>query len=90
MPHFPCSAYPRLRHINVGRRPGDESPPLMFPGAVAIIDADTGLVMRLTYYISTRPVERYELRDVKPTDVGDFQVELPADRPTVEELPSQA
>ena len=71
--------------INVGRRIGDESPALLlFPAVVADVDADTGLVLRLTSYIGTRPVQRCELRDVT-TDVGAFQVELPADRPTVEE-----
>jgi hypothetical protein len=56
--------------INVGRRPGDESPTLMFPAAVAVVDADLGLVRQLTAYIGTKPVQRYELRDLT-TDLGD-------------------
>ncbi len=66
--------------INAGRRLGDESPALMFPAAIAVIDANLRLVLQLTSYIGTRPVQRHELRDVT-TDIGDFQVELPADLP---------
>ncbi len=56
----------------------------MFPAAVAVVDADLRLVLRLTSYIGTRPVQRHELRDVT-TDVGDFRIKIPADLPTVEE-----
>jgi len=56
----------------------------MFPAAVAVVDADLKLVLRLTSYIGTRPVQRHELRDVT-TDVGDFRIKIPADLPTVKE-----
>ena len=52
--------------------------------AVAVIDAQTRLVMRLTSYIGTRPVQRHELRDVT-TEVSDFRVEIPCGLPVVEE-----
>jgi hypothetical protein len=81
----PGASRPAYR-INADRRPGDESPALMFPAAVAVVDAGTGLVLRLTSYIGTRPVQRCELREVT-VGVGDFQVELPADLPAVEEPP---
>jgi hypothetical protein len=70
--------------INGGRRPGDESLPQLFPAAVAVVDTDLRLVLRLTSYIGTRAVQRLELRDVT-TDTGDFQVKIPADLPVVEE-----
>ena len=73
--------------INAGRRPGDEFPAMIFPAAVAQFDTDLGLVLRLTSYIGVKPVQRLELRDLT-TDTSDFQVELPADRPVIEEPPS--
>jgi hypothetical protein len=54
----------------------------MFPAAV--VGADLRLVLRLTSYIGTRPVQRHELRDVT-TDVGEFRIKIPADLPTIEE-----
>jgi len=57
---------------------------MMFPAAVALVDADLGLVLRLTSYIGANPVQRSELRDVT-TDIGDFQVNIPSDRPVVQE-----
>jgi len=54
----------------------------MFPAAV--VDADLRLVLRLTSYIGTRPVQRHELCDVT-TDVGDFRIKIPVDLPMVEE-----
>ncbi len=70
--------------INAGRRPGNESLAQLFPAAVAVVDTDLRLVLRLTSYISTRAVQRIELRDVT-TDTSDFQVKIPADLPVVEE-----
>jgi hypothetical protein len=70
--------------INAGRRPGDESLAMIFPAAVALFDTDLGLVLRLTSYIGTNAVQRLELRDLT-TDTGDFQVELPAGLPVIEE-----
>jgi hypothetical protein len=72
------------RRIYAGRRPGDESLALMFPAAVAVVDAELGLILRLTSYIGTRAVQRCELRDIT-TDTGHFQVRIPPDLPMVEE-----
>ena len=55
----------------------------LLPAAVAVVDTDLRL-LRLTSYIGTRAVQRLELPDVT-TGTGDFQVELPADLPVVEE-----
>jgi hypothetical protein len=41
----------------------------MFPAAV--IDAELGIIVRLTYYRGSTPVWRHELRDLSTT-VGDF------------------
>lgn len=49
---------------------------MMFPAAVAVIDADLGIVQRLTFYIGGKPVRRYELRDIKASD-GEFRADLP-------------
>jgi hypothetical protein len=62
--------------INASRRPGDKSLAQLFPAAVAVVDADLGLVLRLTSYIGARAVQRLELRDIT-THVDDFQVEIP-------------
>ncbi len=70
--------------INAGRRRGDESPAMMFPAAVTLLDTDLGIVLQLTSYIGANPVQRLELRDVT-TDTGNFQVELPAGLPAIEE-----
>jgi hypothetical protein len=56
----------------------------MFPAAVAVVDADLGLVLCLTSYIGANPVQRHEFRDVT-TEVGDFRVKIPGDLPIVEE-----
>jgi hypothetical protein len=70
--------------LNAGRRQGDDSLALMFPAAVAVVDADMGLVLRMTSYIGANPVQHHEFRDIT-TDVGDFRVKIPGDLPTVEE-----
>jgi len=56
----------------------------MFPAAVAVVDAELGIVLRLTYYIGAKAVQRHELRDIT-SETGGFQVDLPAGLPTVEE-----
>ncbi len=48
----------------------------MFPAAV--IDAELGIIVRLTYYLGSTPVWRHELRDLSTT-VGDFGVDIPGD-----------
>jgi hypothetical protein len=73
----------RAYRINAARAKGFKSLVMMFPAAVAVVDADLGVVLRLTSYIGVRPVQRQELRDLT-TDVGDFEVVLPDDLPTVE------
>ena len=40
----------------------------MFPAAVAVIDAELGIVRYLTFYIGGTPVRRYELRDITVSD----------------------
>lgn len=40
-------------------------PPLAYDAAVAVIDAELGIVTRLTSYAAGRPAERRELRDVR-------------------------
>lgn len=58
--------------------------PLMFPAAVAVVDAGTGIVLRLTSYIGEQPVRRCELRDTTTT-AGDFTIDIPSGLPEVEE-----
>jgi hypothetical protein len=72
--------------LSVARRgPGWASPPpqLLFPAAVAVVDAELGIVLSLTSYIGSTPVQRYELRDIT-TAAGDFQVDIPPDLPVTE------
>jgi hypothetical protein len=49
--------------------------------AVAVIDAELGLITRLTSYASGKPVERWELRDVRWAAPGfpeeEFRIETP-------------
>ncbi len=70
--------------VNVARGQAEWSFSLMFPAAVAVVDAELGIVLRLTYYIGAKAVQRHELRDIT-TETGGFQVDLPAGLPTVEE-----
>ena len=54
---------------------------LFFP-AVAVVDAETGLLLRLTRFKGGRPTMRQELRDVAALDAGaDFGFTPPAGRP---------
>jgi hypothetical protein len=72
--------------INVARGEAGSPPswPLMFPAAVAVVDAGTGIVLRLTSYIGERPVRRCELRDTTTT-AGDFTIDIPPGLPVAEE-----
>jgi hypothetical protein len=56
---------------------------MMFPetAAVAVVDAELGVVLSLTSFLGGKPVRRYELRDVAPTQPGDFRVNIPPDLP---------
>ena len=60
------------------------SPLMMFSfPAVAVLDAESGRLLRLTCYSAGTPVARYELRDV--TAGGDARFEVPAGLPIVDE-----
>jgi hypothetical protein len=68
--------------LHAARR--DTSPFIaMFPGtaAVAVVDAELGIVLSLTSFLGGKPVRRNELRDVTPTQPGDFRVNIPPDLP---------
>ena len=45
---------------------------LLFRAAVAVVDAELGIVLRLASYASGKPVRRYELRDIV-TGAGEFR-----------------
>jgi hypothetical protein len=49
---------------------------MMFPAAVAVVDAELGIVRRLTFYIGGNPVQRHELRDITASD-EEFRADLP-------------
>jgi hypothetical protein len=55
---------------------------MMFSPAVAVVDAELGIVLTLTSYLGGKPVLRYELRDVSAAPAGGFQVDIPAGLPT--------
>jgi hypothetical protein len=59
---------------------------LFFP-AVAVLDAESGRLLRLTRYKGGKPVFRCELRDITPDESGDFGFEPPAGLRVVEETP---
>jgi len=49
---------------------------VLFPAAVAVVDAELGIILSLTSYLGGKPVRRFELRDVT-NGPGDFRVDLP-------------
>jgi hypothetical protein len=53
---------------------------LLYPAAIGIIDAELGLITRLTSYLGPRAVQRHELRDLS-TDAGEFRVDIPSGLP---------
>jgi hypothetical protein len=53
---------------------------MLFPAAVAVVDAELGFIVRLTSYIGAKPVWRHELEGLTPV-TGDFQVSLPTGLP---------
>lgn len=55
-----------------------------FP-AVAVVDAETGGLLRLTLYKGGKPVLRSELRDIAPDESDDFGFSPPDGLPVVEE-----
>jgi hypothetical protein len=54
---------------------------MLFPAAVAAVDAELGIVLSLTSFLGGKLVRRYELRDVAATRAGDFRVNVPLDLP---------
>ena len=66
--------------INVARSDAGRSPWLMFPAAIAAVDAELGIVLRLTSYLGGKPVRRDELRDITAA-AGDFSVDIPPGLP---------
>jgi hypothetical protein len=51
---------------------------------VAVVDAEMGLVLRLTSYIGDRPVRRCELRDITPM-ASELTIDIPPGLPVTEE-----
>jgi hypothetical protein len=45
---------------------------------VAVVDAETGRLLRVTWYKGGKPVSRHEFRDVAAGGEGDFGFEVPA------------
>ena len=64
--------------VNVARGDAPWSVSLMFSPAVAVVDAELGILLSLTSYLGGQPVRRYELRDIAGSaSPGDFRVQLP-------------
>jgi hypothetical protein len=57
---------------------------MMFPAALAVVDAERGIVRRLTFYIGGKPVQRCELRDITASD-EEFRADLPPGLTVTEE-----
>ncbi len=70
---------PAYRVAATGARTRQATPffAFIFP-AVAVVDAESGRLHRLTLYKRGKPVSRNELRDVAPGGEGDFGFEVPA------------
>ena len=73
--------------INVARGDAQWSVSLMFPTAVAVVDAELGILLRLTSYLGGKPVRRDELRDIT-IESGGFRADIPSDLPVSEEKSS--
>jgi hypothetical protein len=58
---------------------------LLFFPAVAVLDAESGRLLRLTCYGAGQPAARYELRDVTSGGSIDARFEVPPGRPVVDE-----
>jgi hypothetical protein len=46
-------------------------------GRSRVVDAELGIVLRSVCHAGSRPVSRYELRDVVPGEQGDFRPDIP-------------
>ena len=58
-------------------------PSLIYDAAVAVIDAELGVVTRLTSYAAGRPIARWDLRAVRvpaPMNPEDFRLTTPPGR----------
>jgi hypothetical protein len=64
--------------VSVARGDAPWSFSMMFPAAVAVVDAEFGILLSLTSYLGGRPVRRYELREIVDlAGAGDFLVNIP-------------
>jgi hypothetical protein len=72
--------------IDVAKRRDHSSISMMFPAAVAVVDAELGVLARLTSYIGGMPVQKYEPDDLAVL-AGEFRVDLPAGLPVTEAGP---
>ena len=70
--------------INVARGDAQWSVPLMFPATVAVVDAELGVLLRLTSYLGGKPVQRDGLQDIT-LEPGGFRADIPSDLPVSEE-----
>jgi outer membrane lipoprotein-sorting protein len=78
----------RAYQLRVTRGPNWQRPgPLMFFPADAIVDAETGCLLRLISYAGDQPAAWWELRDVgtEPGDPGEFRLHVPPGVRVVEE-----
>jgi len=77
------------RQLRVTRGPGTEykAGPLTYFPADAIVDAETGCLLRLISYIGDAPSAWWELDDLstEPVDPDDFRVHVPPGTRVVEE-----
>ncbi len=62
--------------LTVARGDAPWSLSMMFPAAVAVADAELGLLLSLTSYLGGTAVRRYELRGITAA-AGDFRVSIP-------------
>lgn len=70
---------PAYRLLAASGRAGHAGP-LLFPAAIAIVDAELGVLLQLTSYLHGEPVERLELRDPCALDEA-FRMDIPSDLP---------
>jgi outer membrane lipoprotein-sorting protein len=79
----------RARQLRVNRGPGTEylAGPLTYFPADAIVDAETGCLLRLISYIGDAPSAWWELDDLstEPVDPDDFRVHVPPGTRVVEQ-----
>ena len=62
----------------LGVTPDDPSRAGMFVANEVVVDAELGILLRSVSHAGSRPVSRYELRDVAVGEPGDFQADIPA------------